>query len=56
VTGRGVAVFGLLIGLAAVGLAMAAMSGRFGWPNSRTDEVAHWRSWLVAHWSWLGRW
>lgn len=56
VSGRGLAVLGLVCGLAAVGLAVAAMSGRFSWPNSRTDEIAHWRAWLVAHWSWLGRW
>ncbi len=55
-TGRGLAVLGLILGLAAAALALAAMSGRFSWPNSKTDEVAHWHAWLVAHWSWLGRW
>jgi hypothetical protein len=56
VVGRGVAGLGLILGLVGIGLAIAALSGRFSWPNSRTDEVAHWHAWLVAHWSWLGRW
>ena len=44
VTGRGLAVLGLVCGLAAVWLAVAAMSGRFSWPNSRTDEITQWRA------------
>ncbi len=56
VTGRGVAVLGLLAGVAAVVLAVLAMTGRFGWLNSRTDEIAPWHGGLVAHWSWLGHW
>jgi hypothetical protein len=46
----------LLAGLVAVALAVIAMTGRFAWPYSRTDEISRWHTWLVAHWSWLGRW
>ncbi len=56
VTGSGAAVFGALVGIAAAVLAILAMTGRFSWPNSRTNEVQVWHDWLVAHWSTLNRW
>lgn len=56
VNGRGVAGLAMFIAVAAVALALLAMSRRYAWPNSRTDEIARWHAWLVAHWTWLGRW
>jgi hypothetical protein len=56
VAGRGIAVLGTLFGLAAVVLAVLAMTGTFSWPNSSTDQVSRWHTWLVAHWAWLGHW
>jgi hypothetical protein len=46
----------VLCGLAAVALVVLAMTGDFSWPNSKTDQISRWHTWLVAHWSWLGRW
>lgn len=54
--GRGVAGFGMLIGAGAMALAVLALSARYRWPNSHTDEVHVWHTWLVAHWAWLRRW
>ncbi len=56
VTGSGAATFGLVVGVAAAVLAILAMTGKFSWPNSRTNEVQVWHDWLVAHWSTLKRW
>src|SRR5262249_20702826 len=56
VTGHSLAILGLLAGLAAVVLALLAMTGDFSWPNSRVDDGSRLHHWLVAHWSWLGRW
>jgi hypothetical protein len=56
VTGHSLAMLGVIFSAAAVVLAVLAMTGSFSWPNSGTDEIARWHSWLVAHWSWLGRW
>lgn len=56
VAGRGVATLGVLFGLAAIVLAVVAMTGAFSWPNSSTDQISHWHTWLVAHWAWLGHW
>jgi hypothetical protein len=54
VTGRGLAVFGLLCGIAAMAIAVVAFTHRYYWPNSEVDEVAALHDWLVIHWSWLG--
>jgi hypothetical protein len=56
IAGRGLALLGLLLGLAAAAVALAALSGHFTWPNSKTDEVSRLHNFLVAHWSWLNRW
>jgi hypothetical protein len=56
VTGRGLAGLGMLCGLAAVVLAVLALTGDFSWPDSKVNEISRWHTWLVAHWSWLGRW
>jgi hypothetical protein len=56
IAGRGLAVFGLLLGLAAVALGGVAMTGDVSWPNSHVNEVARLHGWLVDHWSWLDRW
>ncbi len=56
VTGHSLALLGLLFGAAAVVLAVLAMTGSFSWLNSSTNEITRWHNWLVAHWSWLGRW
>lgn len=56
VAGRGVAVVGIMFGLAAVILAALAVTGVFAWPDSSTDQVGRWHDWLVGHWAWLGRW
>jgi len=54
VTGRGLAVFGLLFGIAGMVIAVVAFTHRFYWPNSDIDEVTALHNWIVAHWSWLG--
>jgi hypothetical protein len=46
----------MLAGLAATGLAAAAITGHLGWLDSRTDAIPHWHAWLVTHWHWLSRW
>lgn len=56
VTGSGAATFGIVVGVAAAVLAILAMTGKFSWPNSRTNQVQVWHDWLVAHWSTLRRW
>lgn len=56
VSGRGVAGLGALLALAAVLLAVIAMTRRYPWLDSRTDEISRWHTWLVGHWTWLGRW
>jgi hypothetical protein len=56
VTGRSLAILGLLAALAAAWLAVAALTGNIGWLDSHTDAVSRWRGWLVARWPWLGRW
>jgi hypothetical protein len=56
VTGHSLALLGVIFGGAAVVLAVLAMTGSFSWPNSSTNEITRWHTWLVAHWSWLGRW
>jgi len=56
VAGRGVAGFGIVLGLAAAVVAVLAMTGAFDWPKSSTDQIASWHAWLVGHWSWLRHW
>ena len=53
VTGRGNAVVGLLLGLAAVAVGVLAMTGRMSWVDPATDNVARLHDWLGAHASWL---
>jgi hypothetical protein len=55
VTGHSLAILGLLSGLAATGLALAAITGHLRWLDSHTDAVPRWHAWLVAHWPLLGR-
>jgi hypothetical protein len=54
-TGHSIAILGVLAGLAAVVLSAVAMTGRYAWPNSGTDEVARLHEWLVDRWPWLDR-
>lgn len=54
--GRGTAAIGGLIGLGSAALAVLAMTGRYSWLDSATDQVAAVHAWLVDQWSWLGRW
>jgi hypothetical protein len=56
VTGHSLALLGLLTGLAATGLAAAALTGHLSWLDSHADAVPRWHTWLVAHWPWLRRW
>jgi hypothetical protein len=55
ITGHSLALLGILTGLAAAGIAAAAITGQLTWLNSHTDAIPHWHAWLVTHWSWLGR-
>jgi hypothetical protein len=54
-TGHSLAILGVLVGLAAIVLSALAMTGRYAWPNSNTDEVARLHQWLVDRWPWLDR-
>jgi hypothetical protein len=56
ITGHSLAILGVLAGLTAAGLGWAAITGRISWLSSRTDEVASWHTWLLAHFPWLDRW
>jgi|tagenome__1003787_1003787.scaffolds.fasta_scaffold20078625_2 hypothetical protein len=56
INGRGVAGLGMLIGATAMALAVLALSGRYQWPNSHSDQIHVWHAWLVTHWSTLRRW
>jgi hypothetical protein len=56
ITGHSLAILGVLAGIAAAGLGWAAMTGHLSWLSSRTDEVARWHTWLVAHFPWLDHW
>jgi hypothetical protein len=56
VNGRGVAGLAMFIAITAVALAVLALSGRYSWPNSRTNEITAAHAWLVGHWARLGRW
>lgn len=54
-TGHSLAILGILVGLAAIVLSALAMTGRYAWPNSDTDEVARLHQWLVDRWPWFER-
>jgi hypothetical protein len=56
INGRGVAGLAMLIGAAAMALAVLALSARYQWPNSHSDQIRVWHAWLVRHWSALRRW
>ena len=55
-TGRGLAAFGVLLGIAAAVVGVLAISGQLSWLSSRSNEVAQVHDWLVARLPWLGRW
>src|SRR6266545_4109264 len=56
VTGRGVALLGLLGSIAGVVFGVLAMNGVVSWLNSDVDQVAQFRDWLNSHLTWLRRW
>jgi hypothetical protein len=56
VTGHGVAVVGLLLGLAAVSVAALVMAGDLSWLHSTTDGAGKAREWLNHHFSWMRDW
>lgn len=56
ITGHSLAILGLLAGLAATGLAVAAITGHLGWLDGHTDAIPRWHAWVLAHWPWLRRW
>ena len=51
--GHGLAILGVLLGLAAIVIGAFAVTRHYAWPNSTVDEIARWHSWLVARWPWL---
>ncbi|HZD98219.1 MAG TPA: hypothetical protein VE132_08670 [Micromonosporaceae bacterium] len=51
--GHGLAIVGVLLGLAAIVIGAFAVTRHYAWPNSTVDEIARWHSWLVARWPWL---
>jgi hypothetical protein len=51
--GHGLAIVGVLLGLAAIVISAFAVTRHYAWPNSTVDEIARWHSWLVARWPWL---
>ncbi len=55
VNGLGVALLGLLFGVAALALAMLVGAGEVGWLSAGTDEIARWHGWLAVHLPWLHR-
>jgi uncharacterized membrane protein YphA (DoxX/SURF4 family) len=48
VAGKSDALLGLLLGLAAVGAGVLAVTGQFDWPNTDGDTVQRFRDWLDA--------
>ena len=56
VTGHSVALLGMLASIAAIVLGVLAIGGYLPWLDSRTDEVAHLRSWLDAHLTFMRNW
>ncbi len=51
--GHGLAIVGVLLGLAAIVIGAFAVTRHYAWPNSTVDEIARWHSWLVGRWPWL---
>jgi hypothetical protein len=51
--GHGLAIVGVLLGLAAIVIGAFAVTRHYAWPNSTVDEIARWHSWLVTRWPWL---
>ena len=51
--GHGLAIVGVLLGLAAIVIGAFAVTRHYAWPNSTVDEIARWHSWLVARRPWL---
>jgi hypothetical protein len=56
VSGHGLMMFGVLLGVVAVVLSLLAINGELSWLNSNTDEVATVHTWLNDHMHWLRRW
>jgi len=56
VTGRSVALFGLLLSIVGGIFAVLAMTGMVSWLNGDVDQVARARDWLNSQFSWLRRW
>ncbi len=56
VTGHSIALLGMLASIAAIVLGVLAIGGYLPWLDSRTDEVAHLRSWLDAHLTFMRTW
>ena len=52
-TGSGLASLGIVCGLAAIALAVAALTGVFSWLSSNSDEIGRVHAWLVEFWAWL---
>jgi hypothetical protein len=50
-TGSGLAGLGILCSLAAIVLAVAALTGVFSWPNSNSDDIGSVHTWLVEFWA-----
>lgn len=53
VAGRGDALIGMFLGLAAVAVGVLALTGTLSWLNSDTDLVGQFSGWLSARASWL---
>lgn len=53
VAGKADAMLGLLLGVAAVAVGIAAFNGMLPWLSADTDQVGRVRDWLAGHWPWL---
>jgi hypothetical protein len=56
VSGGGVALFGLILGLGALVVGVLVMSGELSWLSSHDNAVTTIRTWLDAHASWFSNW
>ena len=52
-TGSGLASLGIMCGLVAIVLAVAALTGGLSWLSSSSDEIGRVHAWLVEFWAWL---
>lgn len=52
-TGSGLAGLGIACGMAAIVLAVAALTGTSSWLNSNSDEIVRLHTWLGGHWALL---